>query len=617
MADFNSILERIEACKEVDAADLIPYLCAETREERCKINVGLALAYSKIQGGGNLQKAKVFIQRAWILSHFSSELLPLMIKILSAAGDVLGIREAYKRLGISMARQGNIAEAIRYFNLWHYTYATFYKLDQYEYDFDILEYMNILAEPYRFCPTIDLTETQNNKIRIAFLVKGILEENSVLLKMNLTLAKYHDKSRFEIAFFTPDPKRSVLRSKVGRDNMRLFKQNGCEVVSVHGDLFRPERRLLALAEKINNFKPHVLMTSAALGDFDQYFMVALRPAPIMIGLLQGPPPQFTSPDFDWNISWAKHPLMDCPGNCSFVQLEYELPQKDSIKVFDRAKFNIPEDACLLMSAGRYPKFQNEQFLKAIVDVLIRHPDCYYVVVGPREDEIQVLKAILTPDVRSRVQILGWRDDYLNIIGMSDMVIDTFPSGGGLVILDAMALGIPVLSFANDYLKAYDQRDWSLADEYIPISDVIIPRGDFDRMKHTLSRLIEDDNYRNKIAEECRDYVQRTRGSPARMARQCEEIYINVINKAISEIANKEGDYIRDPKKKVNKFPSSRFEGLQQEHQALQHSRAVIIVQKLAEYPLLMRVLASVYDVLEKIYSCSNTIIRKKKRLTDL
>jgi len=66
-----------------------------------------------------------------------------------------------------------------------------------------------------------------------------------------------------------------------------------------------------------------------------------------------------------------------------------------------------------------------------------------------------------------------------------------PSGGSVVLMDAMALGIPVVSFKNNYMKLFDQTDWSSAEEIIPIADLLLNRGDFTQMKSLLTKLITD------------------------------------------------------------------------------------------------------------------------------
>jgi hypothetical protein len=101
--------------------------------------------------------------------------------------------------------------------------------------------------------------------------------------------------------------------------------------------------------------------------------VRVASSPIIIGLLQGPPAQFTAPCLDWSISWSKHPLIDCPCDCSLVHIGLDLPDTDSITPYRKKDFKIPDDSRILLSAGRYVKFQNIDFWKSIISILSAFP----------------------------------------------------------------------------------------------------------------------------------------------------------------------------------------------------------------------------------------------------
>ena len=188
MTEFENILSRIVNGEHIAPSELLPYLCLESKKQRCQINYALAEAYFQIETKESLEQAKVFVQRAWELSGFSAEVLPFYIKICKALDDIADIREAYKRLGMKMAAEGNISDTIRYFDLWQYSYAHYNSLDKYEYDFDIMDCMDRLAEPHRFIATSTTEPSKDKKIRLAYLLKGITELNSVLIKIKLLFA---------------------------------------------------------------------------------------------------------------------------------------------------------------------------------------------------------------------------------------------------------------------------------------------------------------------------------------------------------------------------------------------------------------------------------------------
>src|SRR6266849_1981102 len=96
---LDTILSRIVARETVASSELLPYLCSEAREQRANVNRLLADACWRSGGAEQLQQARTFVSRAWVVSGFSATLIPLFVKIHAALGDVEAIRAAYKRLG--------------------------------------------------------------------------------------------------------------------------------------------------------------------------------------------------------------------------------------------------------------------------------------------------------------------------------------------------------------------------------------------------------------------------------------------------------------------------------------------------------------------------------------
>jgi hypothetical protein len=524
--ELNAILLRLAGGEPARASELLPFLCLEGRRERANVNALLADACYQAQTPGHLMQAKVFIERAWVLSDSPANLLPLYLKIFTAAGDVTGIRAAYKRLGMLAASGGNISEAIQHFNSWQRAYYVFENLDRYEFDFDILASMDALAAPRRFHQTPRAKmPAEGEKIRLAYLVEGMVHLNSILIRISLEFAKFHDKTRFDVTFFASDTDDAIDSSPQGRDYIRMFESHGCRVVTVPNS-GTPASVLLDVAGKIRDHNPHILITSAALARFEHYFIASLRPAPLVIGLVQGPPQQFAPPVLDWAIAWSKHPLMDTPVNCSLVEFKLEWSELEKVARYTKEQMNLPADACVLLSGGRPVKFQDEDFWRAIARVLAQHPTTYYLVSGVQSDEIPFLDPLLPEEVKRRVRFLGWRDDFVSILSAADIVIDTYPNGGGQVLVQAMSLGLPIVAHQNDYLKLFDQTNWSPVEDFIKDAELVVPRGDFERFERVVARLIEDEEYRARAGERCRQNLLQQNEKQG--VRECEEIYLKVL-----------------------------------------------------------------------------------------
>jgi glycosyltransferase involved in cell wall biosynthesis len=535
MLDLEGVLKKIAGGKTVNSEDVLPFICQESIRDRLSANFKLAEAF---YSADKCEQAKVFIQRAWEFSGFMEECLPLYIKIHSALNDTASIREAHKRLGIKKSSENKISEALACFNSWHYADTVHNGVDTYHYDYDILNCINALAKPHSFLPRPS-EPVINRKIRLAYLMFGMTHVNSVIVKHSLTFAKFHDKTRYEVNFFIPENESKISKNKEAKRHIETIEQFQCGV-TVAPNSTSKEQSLIKLAASIYDFNPDVLITSAGLANFKHYFIAALRPAPLIIGLCQGPPPQFVAPSFDWSISWTKHPLIDCPTNCSLVAGGTILPTRKYSTAEAKRFMNIPEHCLVLMSCGRPEKFQDQKFLKAILEVVRFHQNVYFVAVGIHR-QLDFLEDLITTDVKGRVKILGWQKDFIRILSMADVMADTYPSGGGVSILDAMALGIPVVSFKNNYLQCFTQTDWTPAEEFMGIPELLVERGNMEQLKSLLSKLLTDDGYRLKLSKVCVESIHRTSGNPENMVRSCEQVYLRVINQK-SNLKFSENDF---------------------------------------------------------------------------
>lgn len=522
--EFETLVARIASGVDPDVNDLLPYLCSEGTVQRAIANRRLAEAYVQIDTSQSLNQARVFAERAWILSEFSTEVFPVYEHVVRALGDAEALREAYKRLGIAAARQGDFPRAINDFNHWQYGYQTVHRVDRYGYDYDILGAITDMAAPYRFAPSLSVPK-HGQRIRIAHLVRGLVEPNSNLVRISHELARHLDRSRFELQIFAPETDREIDASVQGRDFIRTFEDLGCTLVTAGGAASQ-EVALLGVASRIFESRPHLLLTSAALADFSQAFITALRPAPLTVGLVQGPPQQFAPPWLDWCIAWSKHPMMDTPVNCSLVEMQLEWAAAGPVTRYEPAQLGLPDGAFVMMSAGRRAKFQDSQVWQTIGSLLERYSHAYFVAVGPTHDEIPPLGSLISPEARARVLCLGWRLDVHSLLASADVVLDTYPNGGGQVLVEAMTLGVPIVAHRNDYMIRFDQNAWSPVEQFIDDPDLIVARGDFSQFENVIERLIVDEAFRRDAAARCKAAVAGS--SPEEGVRNCEKIFERLV-----------------------------------------------------------------------------------------
>lgn len=490
-----------------------------SRAERFSACKELAMA---LASNGGRRQSRLLAQRAFALWIGEPGFVDEYLDLLRADHDAEGIRKVSKRAGMWMADRGNLMEALRYFNLHHYAYQSTGQGDRYEYDLDILKAVEQLARTgYAHLPPREKIEIEQGRLlRVAYLVYGATHTNSVLVRLLTDFSRYHDRELFECLFFSPDA--NLLPSRP--INCELLRAAGGELIAVDS---ADEKVCLIETEKmLRDCQPDIVVSVAALADYRQYYLFCCCPTAARIALCYGPPAQYVPPTADFVISATWHPLIDSPCDGTVVEIQATLPERPTLSDGLPEGIAIPDEAVVLMAAGRSEKFLDREYWQAIFDVLETHPDTYFVAFG-LTDLPPFLGELLKSDIKRRVIILGWLVDYHGLLARANIVIDTYPSGGGLTIMDSMSYGIPVVSFSNDFLRPFDQLNWSLADEVIGMQELIIPRGDFGEFKRRLGELIEKPALRERLGSECKARITQTRGKPERMIRRMEEHYVEV------------------------------------------------------------------------------------------
>jgi len=118
----------------------------------------------------------------------------------------------------------------------------------------------------------------------------------------------------------------------------------------------------------------------------------------------------------------------------------------------RKEFSIPQDALVIGIAGRLQRAKGYlEFLEMAARLSRYHDDAYFMLIGGvsrGEDEEERLIRKKAEDVRlgNRLIFTGFRKNIENMLQALDIFV--FPSHAeayGLVVLEAMAVGLPVVS----------------------------------------------------------------------------------------------------------------------------------------------------------------------------
>jgi predicted O-linked N-acetylglucosamine transferase (SPINDLY family) len=461
----------------------------------------------------------------------NNNIFELYMHYLERNNDIEGIRRCYKYLGMHSIINNNYDDAIYYFNLWQYTYVNYLHVDKYEYDFELLNFIEGKLSQINTNVNVSNVLELNNKIRIVYLLHGILNASSVLPKILLELIKYHDPSIFEIHVFVTESWMQVKRSS-GNIFMKQFENSNCQIHYAPFFSYGFDR-LQKIIKNIYKINPHIFISTAALAEFDQFFIASMNPAPIRIGFVFAHPAQFISKTFDFGITWIDRIANNCPVSCinsgftyvPFAQLQEKLNKKD---------YKIPDDAITIISTGRSQKFQNDQFLSTIISIMKELPNLHYIIVGPSINQIPFL-SVISEEIKSRIHIFEWSLDYEKYFSLADIYLDTYPSGGGLTLYDAALLHLPIISFTDSYSNSFNQSDWNPAQDLFPQDSIIlVDRNNLSELKLVITSLYNNKDYRIKMGNKAYTSVIRLHNSIKENVKKIENLYIQLINERLNK-----------------------------------------------------------------------------------
>jgi glycosyltransferase involved in cell wall biosynthesis len=113
----------------------------------------------------------------------------------------------------------------------------------------------------------------------------------------------------------------------------------------------------------------------------------------------------------------------------------------------RAALDLPNDALLIGSVCRLIEQKGLIYgLRGFGRIADQFPAAHYVIAGDGLLRADLEAAAQALDLAGRVHFLGWRSDAQAVLGALDLLLaPSLWEGFGLVFLEAMALGVPVLS----------------------------------------------------------------------------------------------------------------------------------------------------------------------------
>jgi glycosyltransferase involved in cell wall biosynthesis len=180
---------------------------------------------------------------------------------------------------------------------------------------------------------------------------------------------------------------------------------------------------------------------------------------------------------------------------------------------------LPDDLRAGPLVGVVARLQPEKgvadFLKAATRVSASLPESRFLVAGdgPLREELLALAERL--GVGERVRFLGYRADARALIGLLEvLVVPSLTEGAPLIVLEAMAAGIPVVASAVGGIPDQIRHDRE---------GLLVPAGDPAALGETLLELLQDPGRARSLGEAGRRRAD-SEFSHATMVRRIEGVY---------------------------------------------------------------------------------------------
>jgi glycosyltransferase involved in cell wall biosynthesis len=112
----------------------------------------------------------------------------------------------------------------------------------------------------------------------------------------------------------------------------------------------------------------------------------------------------------------------------------------------KSDLGVPEHARILTTISNHLEARlGTEMLESISAILKRHPEAWYLPMGPVKNPDKLLRAFETHGVADRVRFLGTQQRPGQLARAMDLYLNEFPFGSCISMLEAMAAGCPPIT----------------------------------------------------------------------------------------------------------------------------------------------------------------------------
>ena len=318
-------------------------------------------------------------------------------------------------------------------------------------------------------------------------------QGAAVVKAVLQIIECHDKDKFDIRI-------ALSRNSDSVNNSEFYDFRKQNILPIFGleESPSPCTRLefcRNIAKRIRDFSPDIVITTV-VGPFEALICYAIAPVQT-IHLILGDYWGFVLPGTNnRKIVFVKDLKEKYPVTTYIKPL---IPSNPSIiKAIKPIEKNDEEKINIIVS-GRPPKFSSTQYWTTICELLSCRNDIKLTVIGTTIDSILpwVKNIDFSNQDISFIPRLP-RDEFTRLIQQADLVLDTFPEGGGQAIAEALQMNKIVVTFqtpsnAERFFEVNPATDW------IP-EQLTVQRDDSQQLINLIGRLIDDKEFKAKAEE---------------------------------------------------------------------------------------------------------------------
>ncbi|MDD5529184.1 MAG: glycosyltransferase family 4 protein, partial [bacterium] len=162
----------------------------------------------------------------------------------------------------------------------------------------------------------------------------------------------------------------------------------------------------------------------------------------------------------------------------------------------KREFNINEKELIVGVVGRLTLQKGiDKFIEVVKKIDV--PDIKFIIVGKGELENELKTLVKNMNLQDKIIFTGQRQDIPDILSIYDIFLSTSNwEPFGITIIEAMAVGLPVVAFAVDGIKEIVKENCG----------ILVPYPDVDKIVETISFLKNNPDKRKEMGMNGIKYV---------------------------------------------------------------------------------------------------------------